>query len=321
MDQKSYRSRLGEDLRSARRTAGQTQAALAGRVRVSLPTVRTAERGQGLLATYMSLADGLDMEIGGRPLPPGASLGERLAAVRRRRRIGRRILARMANVSPTTVAAIERTSGGQVASMARIAAALGVHLRLVPRGAGASYWADTATSSAHHGWETPPEVLERLYRVVDGRFGLDPCAAARRGPRANVRARVRFTAEDDGLTLPWIAPSVFVNPPYGRSLAAWVAKAREEARSGRAGVVIALVPARPDTKWWFQHIADIADVWLLRGRLAFGDGSRPAPFPSALIGWSASDEHRARMRVEFPKAWHIPAKPPPPAGERELAAD
>ena len=146
-----------------------------------------------------------------------------------------------------------------------------------------SFWNGAGNSSSFHGWTTPPEVLEALYTVVGGEFSLDPCSPVRSGPKAPVRARLRFTAEDDGLMRPWRAGTVYLNPPYGRELPKWIAKARREHEDGRAGLVIGLVPARTDTRWWHEDIAGHADVWLLKGRLAFGDGAAPAPFPSALV--------------------------------------
>lgn len=308
MRQKRFHSPLGVDLRSARLAAGLTQAELATRVGVSLPTLRQAERGQGSLSTFVTVAEALGQATGGRSLPPGKTLGARLAALRKRKGIGRRTLAEAAAISPTTLAAVERDGGVHLATVIRIGDALGAQLRLVPKGSAVPFWTGTAASSAHEGWTTPPEILERLYAVVGGQFGLDPCSPVRKGPRAPVRARLRYVAEDDALVLPWRASSVFMNPPYGRQLRAWVAKARQEAADGRADVVVGLVPARCDTGWWHQHIADVADVWLLRGRLAFGDGAQAAPFPSAIVIWNADDAHRAGMAAAFPTAWHVPAQ-------------
>jgi hypothetical protein len=48
-----------------------------------------------------------------------------------------------------------------------------------------------------------------------------------------VKAKVHLTDTDDGLSVPRHG-TVFVNPPYGRTLAAWVAKARLEVEGGRA---------------------------------------------------------------------------------------
>ncbi len=82
----------------------------------------------------------------------------------------------------------------------------------------------------------------------------------------------------------------------------------------RAAVVTALVPARTDTRWWHEHVAGRADVFLLRGRLAFGDGEQAAPFPSALAVWGACAETTRVLRGALESAWHIPA-----AGQEALA--
>ena len=104
---------------------------------------------------------------------------------------------------------------------------------------------------------------------------------------------------------PWRAETVYLNPPYGRELPKWIAKARREHEDGRAGLVVGLVPARTDTRWWHEDIAGHSDVWLLKGRLAFGDGAAPAPFPSALVVWGAGDPHREQISAAFSDAWLV----------------
>jgi transcriptional regulator with XRE-family HTH domain len=298
-----------------------TQAALALKAGVSLPTLRQSERAKGSLSTFVRLAAGLGKEIGGRSLPPGDDLGSRLRSLRERQKLGRRPVASLAGCSPTTLASLEIGQDCHLAIAVRVADALGVRLRIESAGVVPSFWDAAGTSSAYHGWTTPRQVLEALYPVVGGEFGLDPCSPVRRGPGAPVQAQLRFTSEDDGLGRPWRAASVFLNPPYGRGLGFWMAKARMEAEAGRAGLVIALVPARTDTRWWHDHVAGKADVWLLRGRLAFGDGSVPAPFPSALVVWSVGAEERAALVAAFPHAWHIARGEASSTPNQKLAAD
>jgi hypothetical protein len=49
-----------------------------------------------------------------------------------------------------------------------------------------------------------------------------------------------------------------------------------------------------------------ADVFLLRGRLAFGSKDQAAPFPSALVLWAqARGDRHTRMREVFADAWHL----------------
>ncbi|OJW05302.1 MAG: hypothetical protein BGO49_31130 [Planctomycetales bacterium 71-10] len=136
-------------------------------------------------------------------------------------------------------------------------------------------------------------MLSALYRVF--KFDLDPCSPTRKGP---VKARLHYTVEDDGLSLPWHGVA-YVNPPYGKTLHAWVEKARREHVEGRARKVVLLIPARTDTAYWHDHVTT-AEVWFLRGRLKFNDGPRPAPFPSALAVWGASEEEVAGLDEVVP---------------------
>ena len=302
-------SALGSELRAARKDAGLLQADLAARIGCSIPTIRQAERGGGTLAGFLAVADRLDREIGGRSLPAGDTIGERLALLRKRRGISRRSLSTMAKVSPPTIAAIEANASGHLAAVERIAVALGAGLFLHPKGDLPSFHKTAAISSAHQAWRTPPDLLEKLYPVVGGMFDLDPCSPTADRRTASVRARMYYTGrtpEDDGLSLPW-SGAVFVNPPYGRELKHWIKKCHDEAAAHRVAPCIALIPARPDTKAWHTWIAGKADVFMLRGRLRFlAEGSdEVAPFPSALIVWNASAAIREAMRSAFPDAWHV----------------
>jgi hypothetical protein len=154
--------------------------------------------------------------------------------------------------------------------------------------------------------------MDRLYVVLGSeQFDLDPCSPTKDRDRAPVRARRYFAEADDGLSRPWKG-AIYMNPPYGRPIADWMAKAAAEAAAGRAKPVIALVPARVDTQWWHESVVDAgATVALLKGRLRFGgEGGSVAPFASALALWSEQAEHADRLRREFPDAWHIPTQRP-----------
>jgi phage N-6-adenine-methyltransferase len=162
------------------------------------------------------------------------------------------------------------------------------------------FWA----SSVHQGWETPADLGAALSRAVGG-FDLDPCAATANKRRARVKAAVLLTAEDDGLAVPWLG-QVYVNPPYGRALPTWLRKCATEAAGG--AVVVALVPARPDTAWFHDYIFGRADIFMLRGRLRFGDGEQTATFPSAVVVWGADANLVRRIADVLPRAWHITAE-------------
>jgi phage N-6-adenine-methyltransferase len=271
-------STLGPDLREHRKAARVTQAQLAHETGLSVPTIRLLEAGRGNLDSWCAVPGHLGLEVAGRNLPGGLSLGARLAMLRRRRGLSQRALAAMVGVSQPTLVALERRGQGRLSTLDRVLAVLGTGAYLAPRGAARAFFTHAGNASTHHAWETPAALLEALHGVF-GRFDLDPCASRR--SRTRVKARVHLTAEDDGLSVAWHG-TVFVNPPYGRGLAAWVGKARREVEEGRAKTVVALLPARPDTAYWHEHVAGRAAVYFLRGRLRFGDGGQSAPFPSAL---------------------------------------
>ena len=131
-------------------------------------------------------------------------------------------------------------------------------------------------SSVKQDWATPDELYERLDRIY--KFDLDVAADA-----ANARCERYFDASTDGLAQSWRG-RVWCNPPYGRVIGQWTAKAAVEA-SISATLIVMLVPARTDTAWW--HTAGrTARVEFLRGRLRFKGAPASAPFPSAILYWN-----------------------------------
>ena len=75
---------------------------------ITVSTVWKAERATGKLATFEALASTMGMAISGTALPPGVNVAARLLALRTRRGLGRRVVADLAGVSPTTLATLER---------------------------------------------------------------------------------------------------------------------------------------------------------------------------------------------------------------------
>lgn len=294
---------LGGDLRIARLAAGLSQAELASRTSLARSTAIAAEASQGSIAALIMLAAGLGLEVTGHSLSAAGGLGSGIAALRRRRQISRRALAVLADVSVPTLAAIEAGKLGHTAGIERAAASLGAGLRLSPIGR-VAFWGGAGTSSAHHGWHTPADLMMKLYPLVGGQFDLDPCAPSGDRKLAPVRCRIRFTMSDNGLALPWRG-SVFCNPPFGRGIWRWVEKAHSEVVAGSARPVIALLPVRPDTAWWHRHVAGCADVMMLKGRLKFSGSVTAAPFPSALVVWAADADLRRGLRDALPDAWHV----------------
>ena len=277
-----------------------TQSAIAQVAGCSTRSVRQAELGLVRLPLFEKLVGALGRKIVGRSLPPGDTLGGRLASLRVRTGQSRRCIAAVTRISATTVASMERGEACNLVGLEAVADALGAGLALVPVGQAEPFYAGVACSSPSDAWATPLELLERLYVVIDGCFDLDPCSPGRH--RSRVRAIEHFNQDDDGLAQPWDG-TVYLHPPHGRTIGKWTGKAKLEVEEGRAVLVVGLLPARTDTIWWHRHVAGHAAVWLLKGRLAFGDGDGTAPSPSALVIWGGSAAHRERMSAQFPDAW------------------
>lgn len=137
---------------------------------------------------------------------------------------------------------------------------------------------DAMMSSATAEWGTPQDFFNRLDALFH--FTLDPCATAE-----NHKCERYFTKEIDGLIQPWLG-RVFMNPPYGREIPKWMEKAESESRV-RASLVVCLVPARTDTRWFQRALKMSSAIVFLPGRLTFEGAEAGAPFPSALIIYGA----------------------------------
>jgi site-specific DNA-methyltransferase (adenine-specific) len=129
-------------------------------------------------------------------------------------------------------------------------------------------------SSVKQDWTTPREFFYLLNKEFN--FTLDAFASSE-----NALCKKYFTEEDNALIQDWSGETVFCNPPYGKMLKYCVAKAYEESLKGTK--IAMLIPARTDTSYFHEFIYDKAEIRFLRGRLKFGNGKNPAPFPSMLV--------------------------------------
>jgi site-specific DNA-methyltransferase (adenine-specific) len=130
-------------------------------------------------------------------------------------------------------------------------------------------------SSQSEDWATPQDFFYKLNASFQ--FQLDACASVE-----NAKCSQFYTKDDDALAQSWHwAKSVWMNPPYGRTIGSWMQKAYNESLKGC--IVVCLVHARTDTRWWHDWVKDKAQVWFDKGRLKFGGSKNSAPFPSAVI--------------------------------------
>ena len=70
------------------------------------------------------------------------------------------------------------------------------------------------TSSETNEWYTPKEIIYKVTQVI-GPIELDPASAPL--PQRYIQAARYYTIQDDGLSKPWEAWSLFLNPPYGKT--------------------------------------------------------------------------------------------------------
>ncbi len=120
-------------------------------------------------------------------------------------------------------------------------------------------------------WATPQQLFDELDKEFN--FTLDPCCT-----KDNAKCRIYYTKEQDGLSHNWNGHRVFMNSPYGRHISNWLCKAFEA-----KAMVVCLVPARTDTRWWHDYCMKANEIRFVKGRLYFNDGEGRAPFPSAVI--------------------------------------
>ncbi len=122
-------------------------------------------------------------------------------------------------------------------------------------------------------WETPQNLFDELNKEFN--FDVDVCATKENSKCGHQY----FSKEEDGLSFIWKGVC-WMNPPYGREIGKWIKKAA----SGETKV-IALLPARTDTRWFHNYIYKKkgVEIRFLKGRLKFGDCKNSAPFPSMIV--------------------------------------
>ena len=131
---------------------------------------------------------------------------------------------------------------------------------------------DWYQSSESDDWWTPQTLFDLLNKEFG--FELDVCAS-----EENHKCEKYYSNIEDGLAQEWRG-TCWMNPPYGRTIIDWMKKAYESAQKG--AIVICLVPARTDTRWWWNYCIH-GEVRFIKGRIKFSNSSNSAPFPSAVI--------------------------------------
>lgn len=130
-------------------------------------------------------------------------------------------------------------------------------------------------TSQRSDWRTPTALFAQLHEEF--RFQLDAAASPE-----NALCDRFLTADDNALWQEWGSGPVWLNPPYGPPLEAFVRKAAIEASKG--ATVVCLLPSMTGTKWWHEVVlVEASEIRFLRGRLRFDDGPFSAPFASVIV--------------------------------------
>ena len=143
---------------------------------------------------------------------------------------------------------------------------------------------DVMFSSLTDQWATPTDFFTKLNNEFN--FTLDPCA-----DEINHKCEKYYTKETNGLLQSWKGERVFCNPPYGREIFKWAEKCYYEYMHG-AQIIVLLVPARTDTKWFHKYVYEKAELRFIKGRLKFGDSKNSAPFPSLLAIYGRTEKEK-----------------------------
>jgi phage N-6-adenine-methyltransferase len=121
-------------------------------------------------------------------------------------------------------------------------------------------------------WETPQWLFDLLDKEFH--FTVDVCASEQ-----NYKCKKYYSKANNGLKKKWTGVC-WMNPPYGREIKEWMQKARVASENG--ATVVCLVPARPDTEWWWENCIQ-GEIRFIRGRLQWPNSDTAAPFPSAVV--------------------------------------
>ena len=132
------------------------------------------------------------------------------------------------------------------------------------------------SQSTQH-WASPDD----MFMALDREFGftLDPCP---------------LHATLDAFSFQWNG-IVYVNPPYGRGIGAWIERGIKFAAQG--STVVFLLPVRTDTRWFHELVLPAKpEIRFIRGRLHFGGAKNAAPFPSMLLIFGTNKQPRETGR-------------------------
>ncbi len=123
-------------------------------------------------------------------------------------------------------------------------------------------------------WVTPKEFFDPLCKEFD--LKIDAAASA-----DNAMLPEFWDESIDGLKQDWRGKRIWCNPPYGRQTGKWV----EKAFNSDANIVVMLLPARTDVRWFHSFIykQPRAHIRFIKGRIEFSKAGDRGKFPSMVV--------------------------------------
>ena len=125
-------------------------------------------------------------------------------------------------------------------------------------------------------WATPKDIYDKFMQL--GYY--DPC------PLNSATNNLNTLYEHD---------KIYINPPYS-DIDSWIDFGLKHFNH-KTNVIVYLVPARTDTKWFHKALEKNAKVFFIKGRLHFNGGGS-APFPSIYLVFDKDNIGDSRLGIK-----------------------
>lgn len=134
--------------------------------------------------------------------------------------------------------------------------------------------ANKYSASGKTDYETPQALFDEWNKIFG--FNLDACATIE-----NRKKSMFISPERDAFLVDWNFPRlsvcngrvvsgrVWCNPPYGKNIKLWIARAIQQVNEGSAEFVVMLLPANTDTRWFHNLCKKHGKIKFLPGRITF----------------------------------------------------
>ena len=134
-------------------------------------------------------------------------------------------------------------------------------------------------------WTTPKELFNKLNEEFH--FTCDLAAS-----KENALCSKFFTIDDNGLNQKWEG-ICYLNPPFNTKncrVVDWVKKAYLNTQNNSNLIVVILLPARTNNKFWHQYIMKASEIKFICGRVKFGGAKCGLPQPLVFVVFKKSDK-------------------------------